>query len=93
MNIRRLAIASVLLLPLVSACGTVKTINASKRDVSLVMSGTRFDLMSMKSESAAKEKFGAEPVSYPALDIPLSATLDTLFLGATLPYAVIQLWL
>ena len=46
----------------------------------VVYAGTRLDLYAMKGGCCAKDRFGAEAPSYPGVDLPASALLDTLLL-------------
>ncbi len=46
----------------------------------MVYAGTRLDLYAMNGGCCAKDRFGAEAPSYPGVDLPASALLDTLLL-------------
>ncbi|MBM3111861.1 YceK/YidQ family lipoprotein [Pseudomonas sp. P66] len=76
---RRLLVVALLGL-LVSGCATVRTLDAAKPGAPLVYSGTRLDLYAMQGGCCAMDRFGAEAPSYPGLDLPGSALLDTLLL-------------
>ena len=71
----------VILLALqLAGCATVRTLDAAKPGAPLVYSGTRLDLYVMQGGCCAMDRFGAEAPSYPGLDLPASALLDTLLL-------------
>lgn len=63
-----------------AGCATVRTLDAAKPGAPVVYSGTRLDLYAMQGGCCAKDRFGAEAPSYPAVDLPASALLDTLLL-------------
>ncbi|MNZ89316.1 hypothetical protein D3C78_1082310 [compost metagenome] len=70
----------VLLALQLAGCATVRTLDAAKPGAPLVYSGTRLDLYAMQGGCCAMDRFGAEAPSYPGLDLPASALLDTLLL-------------
>lgn len=70
----------VLLALQLAGCATVRTLDAAKPGAPLVYSGTRLDLYVMQGGCCAMDRFGAEAPSYPGLDLPASALLDTLLL-------------
>ncbi|WP_095080566.1 YceK/YidQ family lipoprotein [Pseudomonas sp. Irchel s3h17] len=75
----------VILLALqLAGCATVRTLDAAKPGAPLVYSGTRLDLYVMQGGCCAMDRFGAEAPSYPGLDLPASALLDTLLLPLSL---------
>ncbi|BCT35676.1 YceK/YidQ family lipoprotein [Pseudomonas protegens] len=61
-------------------CATVRTLNAAQPGAPVVYSGTRLDLYAMQGGCCAMDRFGAEAPSYPGVDLPASALLDTLLL-------------
>ncbi|UZE34194.1 MULTISPECIES: YceK/YidQ family lipoprotein [Pseudomonas] len=61
-------------------CATVRTLNAAQAGAPVVYSGTRLDLYAMQGGCCAMDRFGAEAPSYPGVDLPASALLDTLLL-------------
>lgn len=61
-------------------CATARTLNAAKPGTPVVYSGTRLDLYAMQGGCCAMDRFGAEAPSYPGVDLPASALLDTLLL-------------
>ena len=63
-----------------AGCATVRTLDAAKPGAPGVYSGTRLDLYAMQGGCCAKDRFGAEAPSYPGVDLPASALLDTLLL-------------
>ena len=63
-----------------AGCATVRTLDAAQPGAPVVYSGTRLDLYAMQGGCCAKDRFGAEAPSYPAVDLPASALLDTLLL-------------
>ena len=67
-----------------AGCATVRTLDAAKPGAPVVYSGTRLDLYAMQGGCCAKDRFGAEAPSYPGVDLPASALLDTLLLPLSL---------
>ncbi|WP_265535176.1 YceK/YidQ family lipoprotein [Pseudomonas saponiphila] len=63
-----------------AGCATVRTLNAAQPGAPVVYSGTRLDLYAMQGGCCAMDRFGAEAPSYPGVDLPASAVLDTLLL-------------
>jgi len=63
-----------------TGCATARTLNAAKPGAPLVYAGTRLDLYAMQGGCCAMDRFGAQAPSYPGLDLPGSALLDTLLL-------------
>jgi uncharacterized protein YceK len=70
----------VLLALQLTGCATARTLNAAQPGAPIVYSGTRLDLYAMNGGCCAKDRFGAEAPSYPNVDLPASALLDTLLL-------------
>ena len=69
----------LLALPL-AGCASVRTLDAAQPGAPVVYSGTRLDWYALQGGCCAKDRFGAEAPSYPGLDLPASALLDTLLL-------------
>ena len=67
-----------------AGCATAQTLNAKKQGATMVYSGTRLDLYAMNGGCCAMDRFGAEAPSYPGVDLPASALLDTLLLPLSL---------
>ena len=67
-----------------AGCATVRTLDAAKPGAPVVYSGTRLDLYAMNGGCCAMDRFGAEAPSYPGVDLPGSALLDTLLLPLSL---------
>ena len=67
-----------------AGCATVSTLDAAKPGAPVVYSGTRLDLYALNGGCCAMDRFGAEAPSYPGLDLPASALLDTLLLPLSL---------
>ena len=63
-----------------AGCATVRTLDAAKPGAPVVYSGTRLDLYALNGGCCAMDRFGAEAPSYPGVDLPASALLDTLLL-------------
>ncbi|PWE39735.1 YceK/YidQ family lipoprotein [Pseudomonas prosekii] len=78
------AVMAVLLALQLSGCATARTLDAAKPGAPVVYSGTRLDLYAMNGGCCAMDRFGAEAPSYPGLDLPGSALLDTLLLPLSL---------
>ena len=67
-----------------AGCATVRTLDAAKPGAPVVYSGTRLDLYAMNGGCCAMDRFGAEAPTYPGVDLPASALLDTLLLPLSL---------
>lgn len=67
-----------------AGCATARTLDAAKPGAPLVYAGTRLDLYALNGGCCAKDRFGAEAPSYPGIDLPGSALLDTLLLPLSL---------
>ena len=63
-----------------TGCATARTLDAAQPGAPVVYAGTRLDLYAMNGGCYAKDRFGAEAPSYPGVDLPASALLDTLLL-------------
>ena len=63
-----------------AGCATVRTLDAAKPGAPVVYAGARLDLYAMNGGCCAMDRFGAEAPSYPGIDLPASALLDTLLL-------------
>jgi len=74
----------ILLVMQLTGCATARTLDAAKPGAPLVYSGTRLDLYVINGGCCAMDRFGAEAPSYPGLDLPASALLDTLLLPLSL---------
>ncbi|WP_282358495.1 YceK/YidQ family lipoprotein [Pseudomonas sp. PS01303] len=72
------------LVVLLTGCATARTLDAAKPGAPVVYSGTRLDLYAMNGGCCAMDRFGAEAPSYPGVDLPGSALLDTLLLPLSL---------
>lgn len=84
---RRGLVAGLALLSL-SGCATVHTLDAAKPDAPVVYAGTRLDWYAINGGCCPLDRFGAEAPSYPGLDLPGSALLDTLLLPFSLATAL-----
>lgn len=84
---RRLAACSLALLSL-SGCATVRTLDAAQPGAPVVYAGTRLDWYAINGGCCPLARFGAEAPSYPGLDLPGSALLDTLLLPFSLATAL-----
>ncbi|TVT83805.1 YceK/YidQ family lipoprotein [Pseudomonas sp. H3(2019)] len=71
---------SLLLALQLGGCATARTLDAAKPGAPVVYSGMRLDLYALDGGCCAKDRFGAEAPSYPGIDLPASALLDTLLL-------------
>ena len=67
-----------------AGCATARTLDAAKPGAPVVYAGTRLDLYAINGGCCAKDRFGAEAPSYPHIDLPASALLDTLLLPLSL---------
>ncbi|WGO92783.1 YceK/YidQ family lipoprotein [Pseudomonas viciae] len=74
----------VLLALQLTGCATARTLDAAKPGAPVVYAGTRLGLYALNGGCCAKDRFGAEAPSYPGLDLPGSALLDTLLLPLSL---------
>ncbi|VEE17309.1 YceK/YidQ family lipoprotein [Ectopseudomonas mendocina] len=84
---RRGLVAGLALLSL-SGCATVRTLDAAKLGAPVVYAGTRLDWYAINGGCCPLDRFGAEAPSYPGLDLPGSALLDTLLLPFSLATAL-----
>jgi uncharacterized protein YceK len=84
---RRGLVAGLALLSL-SGCATVRTLDAAKPGTPVVYAGTRLDWYVINGGCCPLDRFGAEAPSYPGLDLPGSALLDTLLLPFSLATAL-----
>lgn len=71
---------ALLLVLQLGGCATARTLDAAKPGAPVVYSGMRLDLYALDGGCCAKDRFGAEAPSYPGIDLPASALLDTLLL-------------
>lgn len=67
-----------------TGCATARTLDAAKPGAPVVYSGTRLDWYAMQGGCCGMDRFGAEAPSYPGVDLPASAVLDTLLLPLSL---------
>lgn len=67
-----------------AGCATVRTLDAAKPGAPVVYAGTRLDLYVLNGGCCPMDRFGAEAPSYPGVDLPASALLDTLLLPLSL---------
>jgi len=67
-----------------AGCAIVRTLDAAKPGAPVVYAGTRLDLYALNGGCCAMDRFGAEAPSYPGVDLPASALLDTLLLPLSL---------
>jgi len=73
-------------------CATVRTMpTLSSYGSPKVFSGTRLDYHAVTENTAALGKFKLEAPTYPLIDLPFSAILDTLILPVILPVATYEL--
>ncbi|AKA82849.1 hypothetical protein AYK59_00965 [Pseudomonas synxantha] len=63
-----------------TGCATARTLDAAQPGAPVVYAGTRLDLYAINGGCCAKDRFGTEAPSYPHVDLPASALLDTLLL-------------
>ena len=71
-----------------SGCGTFNLLNSKKVDPPLVYGGTRLDWYAINDGCCAQDRFGTQPPTYPAVDLPFSLLLDTLLLPLSLAAAL-----
>lgn len=82
------ATVAVLLSLTLSSCATLRTLDAAKPGAPVVYAGTRLDWYALQGGCCATDRFGAEAPAYPAVDLPVSALLDTLLLPLSLATAI-----
>ena len=63
-----------------TGCATARTLDAAKPGAPVVYSGARLDWYAIEGGCCEMDRFGAEAPSYPGVDLPASALLDTLLL-------------
>ena len=78
------ALAGLMALVLLGGCATVRTLDANKPGAPVVYAGTRLDLYVINGGCCPRDRYGAEAPTYPGLDLPGSALLDTLLLPLSL---------
>ncbi|WP_197737356.1 MULTISPECIES: YceK/YidQ family lipoprotein [Methylomonas] len=64
-------------------CATFNTLNDTETPLlqrQYIYSGTRLDWAAITENAIALRKFNVKPPAYPLADLPLSFTLDSLFL-------------
>lgn len=74
----------LLLVVHLAGCATARTLDAAKPGAPVVYAGTRLDMYALQGGCCAMDRFGAQAPSYPGLDLPASAVLDTLLLPLSL---------
>ncbi|MDY7566635.1 YceK/YidQ family lipoprotein [Pseudomonas sp. RTC3] len=67
-----------------TGCATARTLDAAKPGAPVVYSGARLDWYAIQGGCCEMDRFGAEAPSYPGVDLPASALLDTLLLPLSL---------
>ncbi|MEX5592242.1 YceK/YidQ family lipoprotein [Pseudomonas orientalis] len=77
------ALWAVLVLQL-TGCATARTLDAAQPGAPVVYAGTRLDMYAINGGCCARDRFGAEAPTYPHVDLPASALLDTLLLPLSL---------
>ncbi|NVZ95650.1 YceK/YidQ family lipoprotein [Pseudomonas sp. D6002] len=70
----------VLLALQLTGCATARTLDAAQPGAPVVYAGTRLDMYAIQGGCCAMDRFVAEAPSYPHVDLPASALLDTLLL-------------
>jgi uncharacterized protein YceK len=87
----RLVMLTVALIGLnVTGCATYRTVSAAEPGTPKLFSGTRLDLKAVAGDESGFGKYRATPPTYPWIDLPLSAFLDTLILPLTFPVATYE---
>lgn len=79
--LKNILYASLFILTL-SGCATFKTLDTDLplNERMFVYSGTRLDWSALTENQAALKKIKVTPPRYPLIDLPLSFTLDSIFL-------------
>lgn len=72
-----------ILMVYLDGCASFRTLNAAKPGAPLIYSGTRLDWYALHDGCCPMDRFGAEPPTYAAWDLPLSLVVDTLVLPGT----------
>lgn len=67
-----------------TGCATARTLDANNPNAPVVYAGARLDWYAIEGGCCAKDHFGAEAPSWPQVDLPASALLDTLLLPLSL---------
>ncbi|MFA5983336.1 MAG: YceK/YidQ family lipoprotein [Methylococcaceae bacterium] len=69
-----------------SGCATFTALNADSPlyESVFIYSGTRLDWAAINQNEITLKKFKVEPPRFPRLDLPLSFTLDTMLLPASI---------
>ncbi|MDA7088164.1 YceK/YidQ family lipoprotein [Pseudomonas sp. SA3-5] len=84
MSNNSLRAACLLLILSSSGCATLRTLDAAKPGAPVIYAGSRLDLYALNNGCCAQARFGAEAPTYPGVDLPASALLDTLLLPLSL---------
>ncbi|CRM65565.1 putative periplasmic lipoprotein [Pseudomonas sp. 31 R 17] len=74
----------VVLVLQLTGCATARTLDAAQPGAPVVYAGTRLDMYAINGGCCARDRFGAEAPTYPHIDLPASALLDTLLLPLSL---------
>ncbi|CRM61386.1 YceK/YidQ family lipoprotein [Pseudomonas fluorescens] len=74
----------VVLVLQLTGCATARTLDAAQPGAPVVYAGTRLDMYAIDGGCCARDRFGAEAPTYPHIDLPASALLDTLLLPLSL---------
>lgn len=74
------ALTALLLVLQLAGCASVRVLDAARPGAPVVYAGTRLDWYALQGGCCAQEKFGALAPSWPGVDLPASAVLDTLLL-------------
>jgi uncharacterized protein YceK len=80
MAVMNKALIGLLLVTLLAGCASVRVLDAAKPGAPVVYAGTRLDWYALQGGCCPQDKFGAMAPSWPGLDLPASAVLDTLLL-------------
>jgi uncharacterized protein YceK len=84
MNKARTALCVLLACNGLGGCATVKTLDAAKEGAPVVYAGTRLNWYAIQGGCCPETHFGTLPPSFPRVDLPASALLDTLLLPISL---------
>ncbi|MBY8927971.1 YceK/YidQ family lipoprotein [Pseudomonas sp. Wu6] len=74
----------VVLVLQLTGCATARTLDAAQPGAPVVYAGTRLDMYAINGGCCARDRFGVEAPTYPHIDLPASALLDTLLLPLSL---------
>jgi uncharacterized protein YceK len=75
---------------LLSGCGSFHSLSGPMRDAPCIYSGVRLDWAALRGDDHYVRQFRLVAPDYPALDLPASFAMDTVFLPLAVPRSIYQ---